>query len=74
VVFTDASFANNANNTSQIGFIIVIADNSGSANIVYWSSIKCKRVTYLVLASKLYVMAYGFNYGAVLKSIIEKIL
>jgi len=43
-------------------------------NIVYWSSIKCKRVTRLVLASKLYAMAYGFDYGAVLKSIIEKIL
>ena len=74
MVFIDTSFANNANNTSQIGFIIAIADNSGSINIVYWSSIKCKRVTHLVLASKLYAMAYGFNYGAVLKSTIEKIL
>jgi len=43
-------------------------------NIVYWSSIKCKRVTRLVLASKLYAMAHRFDYGAVLKSIIEKIL
>jgi len=74
MVFIDASFANNADNTSQIGFIIAIADNSGSMNIVYWSSIKCKRVTCLVLASKLYTIAYRFNYGAVLKSIIEKIL
>jgi len=74
VVFIDAFFANNADNTSQIGFIIAIADNSSSINIVYWSFIKCKRVTCSVLASKLYVMAYRFNYGAVLKSIIEKIL
>jgi len=74
VVFIDASFANNTNNTSQIGFIIAIADNSSSTNIVYWSSIKCKRVTRLVLASKLYAIAYRFDYGAVLKSIIEKIL
>jgi len=74
MVFIDAFFANNANNTSQISFIIVIADNSGSINIVYWSSIKCKRVTYLVLASELYAMAYRFDHGAVLKSIIEKIL
>jgi len=74
MVFIDASFANNADNTSQIGFIIAIADNSGSINIIYWSSIKCKRVTRLVLASKLYVMAYRFDHGAVLKSMIEKIL
>ena len=74
VVFTDASFANNADNTSQIGFVIAIADNSGSANIVHWSSIKCKRVTRSVLASELYAMAHGFDHGAVLKSTIEKIL
>ena len=74
MVFTDASFANNADNTLQIGFVIAIADNSGSVNIVYWSSIKCKRVTRLVLAFKLYAIAYGFNYGTVLKSIIKKIL
>ena len=74
MVFTDASFANNADNTSQIGFVIIITDNSGSANIVYWSSIKYKRVTRSVLAFKLYTMAHRFNHGAVLKSIIKKIL
>ena len=35
IVFIDTSFANNINNTSQIGFIIIIANNSSSANIVY---------------------------------------
>ena len=74
MVFINTSFANNANNTLQISFIIAIADNSNSINIVYWSFIKYKRVTHLILASKLYAMAYRFDYGAVLKSIIEKIL
>ena len=74
MVFTDASFTNNTNNTLQIGFVIVIADNSSSINIIYWSFIKCKKVTHLVLAFKLYVIAYKFNYNVVLKSIIEKIL
>jgi len=74
MVFIDASFTNNANNTLQISFIIAIADNSSSMNIVYWSSIKCKRVTRSVLASKLYAIAHRFNHGAVLKSTIEKIL
>ena len=74
MVFTDASFTNNTDNTLQINFVTVIANNSGSVNIIYWSSIKCKRVTCSVLASKLYAIAYRFNYSAVLKSIIEKIL
>ena len=74
MVFTDTFFTNNTDNTSQISFVIIITNNSGSINIVYWSSIKYKRVTCLILAFELYVMAYRFNYSAVLKSIIEKIL
>ena len=74
VVFTDSSFANNKDNTSQIGFVITIADKNNNANIVHWSSIKCKRVTRSVLASELYGMAHGFDHGAVIKATIEKIL
>jgi hypothetical protein len=74
IVFTDASFANNLDNTSQIGFVITLADGSNNANIIHWSSIKCKRVTRSVLASELYGMAHGFDYGVVLKTTIEKIL
>jgi hypothetical protein len=74
VIFTDSSFANNKDNTSQIGFVIVIADKDNNANIIHWSSIKCKRVTRSVLASELYAMAHGFDHGAVLKSTTEKIL
>ena len=74
MVFINTSFANNTNNTLQISFVIAIADNSNNINIIYWSFIKYKKVTYLILAFKLYAIAYRFNYGAVLKSIIEKIL
>jgi hypothetical protein len=74
VVFINTSFANNTDNTSQIGFVIVIADNSDSVNIVYWSSIKYKRVTHLILASKLYIITHRFNHSIVLKFIIKKIL
>ena len=73
-MFIDASFVNNSDNTSQIGFVIVLADSDNNANIVHWSSIKCKRVTRSVLASELYAMAHGFDHGAVIKSTIEKIL
>ena len=73
-MFTDASFANNKDNTSQIGFIIILVDSDNRANIIYWSSIKCKRVTRSVLASELYGMVYGFDHGAVIKATIERIL
>ena len=70
----DASFANNKDLSLQIGYILILADAIKKANIIYWSSVKCKRVTQSVLASKLYSMAYGFNIGAAIKSTIDKIL
>jgi len=58
----------------QIGYVIVLANTIKKANIVYWSLVKCKRVTWSVLASKLYGTAYGFNIGVAIKSIVDKIL
>ena len=74
VIFTDASFANNHDLSSRIGFVITLVDSDNKANIIHWSSIKCKRVTRSVLASELYAMVHGFDVGAVLKSTIEGIL
>lgn len=81
-VFVDASFANNKDCSSQIGFVIILAneENGGketfkfNGNIVHWSSIKCKRVTRSVLASELYAMVHGFDIGIVIKSTLDKIL
>jgi hypothetical protein len=74
LVFTDASFANNRDLSSQIGYVIVLADATKKANIVYWSSIKCKRVTRSVLASELYGMAHGFDIAVAIKSTVDKVL
>jgi hypothetical protein len=74
VVFTDASFANNFDFASQIGFVITLTDANSKANIIHWSSIKCKRVTRSVLASELYAMAHGFDVGAAVNATLEKIL
>jgi hypothetical protein len=70
LVFTDASFTNNKDLSLQIGFVIALTDRNQSANILHWSLIKCKRVTHSVLALELYALAYGFDIGAVIKSII----
>src|SRR6266536_3680221 len=73
-IFTDASFTNNKDLSSQIGFVIVLTDKNQTANIIYWSSIKCKRVTRSVLALELYALAHGFDISATIKSTIQKIL
>jgi hypothetical protein len=74
LVFTDASFANNKDLSSQIGYVLVLADSSGKGNILHWSSVKCKRVTRSVLASELYAMAHGFDISTAIKSTIDRIL
>ena len=74
LIFTDASFANNRDLSSQIGYILVLADASGAANILHWSSIKYKRVTRSVLASELCAMVHRFDIGALIKATIERIL
>src|SRR6266480_3773063 len=73
IIFTDASFANNKDLSSQISFIIVLADRN-QANILHWSSIKCKRITRSVLAAELYAMSHSFDKEIVIKTTIEKIL
>ena len=73
-MFTDASFANNADLSSQISTVLVLSDDSNKANILHWSSTKCKRVTRSVLASELYAMVHGFDTAGAIKATIDKIL
>ena len=50
---------------------MVLVDLLNKANIVYWSSVKCKRITKSVLAFKLYTMAYSFNISVAIKAIVK---
>ena len=58
----------------QISYVIILANVTKKANIIYWSLIKCKKVTRSVLASKLYRIAYGFNIAVAIKSTVDKVL
>lgn len=68
----DASFANNPDQSSQIGYVIVMTDKHSNANILHWTSVKCKRVPRSVLASELYAMALGFDVATALKSTLDQ--
>jgi hypothetical protein len=73
MIFTDAAFANTFDLHSQIDYVICLTNNI-HANLIHWSSIKCKRITRSVLAAELYAMINGFDVEAVIKSIIERML
>ena len=74
VAFTDSSFANNHDFSSQIGFIIALADVNNNVNVVHWTSVKSRRVTRSVLASELYAMSLGFDAATTIKSTLDQIL
>jgi hypothetical protein len=74
IAFTDSSFANNKDCSSQIGYVLVLADDNNNCNIIHWSSVKCKRVTRSVIASELYAMVHGFDTTCVLKDTLDKIM
>jgi hypothetical protein len=74
IVLTDSSFANNRDLSSQMGYVLALADTAQNANIIHWSSTKCRRVTRSVLASELYGMAHGFDMGAAVKSTVDRAL
>ena len=70
MVFTDGSFANNQDLSSQLGYILTIVNETPIdesfeiyGNLIHWSSTKCKRVTRSVLTSEIYGMVSGFNLG-----------
>ena len=73
-MFIDISFINNKDLLSQIGYVITLTDTTNQANIIHWSSVKCKRITRSVLASELYGMAHGFDISTAIKSTIDRIL
>ena len=74
VVFTDSSFANNRDLSSQIEYVICLANATNKANIIHWSFVKYKRVTRSVLAAELYEMVHEFDLNAVIKGTFTKIM
>ncbi|KAM4056999.1 polyprotein [Hirsutella rhossiliensis] len=81
MVFTDGSFANNKDLSSQLGFVIVLANEEQSpadftirGNVLHWSSTKSKRVTRSVLASEIYGMVNGFDMAIVIATTLQAIV
>lgn len=78
----DASFANNKDMSSQMGYVIVLGNEATPSdssfkirgNIVHWSSIKCKRITRSVLASEIYAMAHGVDIAIAIGGTIDMIM
>jgi hypothetical protein len=64
-----------------MGYVIVLGNERATeesfeftGNIIHWSSVKCKRITRSVLASKVYAMAEGVNIAIAIGTTINRII
>lgn len=87
-VFVDRSFANNKDLSFQIGYVVILANESATGrttetfsttqfkitgNVIHWSSVKCKRGTRSVLASELYGLVNGVNIATAITTTLSMI-
>ena len=88
-IFVDGSFANNKDLSSQIGYEIILANETPqpktdsynqdrtfqlNGNLVHYSSTKSKRVTRSVLASEIYGMVSGVDMAIAINSTLKTML
>jgi hypothetical protein len=80
-IFANESFANNKDLNSQLGFLMVLAHENHlkssfalTGNIMYWSSMECKRIIRNTLASKIYGMVNKVNIGIAFATTLEMII
>ena len=80
-VFVDGSFANNKDFSSQIGYLIILANETFiesnefvvNGNLIHYSSTKSKRVTRSVLASEIYGMVGGVDMAIAINTTLHMI-
>ena len=77
-VFIDGSFVNNKDFSSQIGYLIILINETEGTNkfiikgnLIHYSSTKSKRVTKSVLAFEIYGMVKSVNIAIAINTTIK---
>lgn len=73
-VYADASWANNRDLSSQLGFMVFLVDGSGKCALINWQSKKSRRVTRSTMAAEIFALCNGFDSGFAFKDLVEEIL
>lgn len=71
-MYSDASYADNRDASSQLGYIVFLCDKFGTAQPITWSSHKSKRVTRSVLGSETMALADGFDAAYAIRHDVER--
>lgn len=71
-VYADTSFANNADHTSQLGYIVQVSDKSGKCNILHYASYKSRHLCRSELGAEVYAFADAWDYTYVMSQELEE--
>ena len=74
VVLTDASFANAEGLKSQLGYLILLVDDTGRCNVLHYGSNRCRRIARSVMAAEIQALILGFDYAYLIKDQLDEIL
>lgn len=73
VLMTDASFANAKGFRTQLGYLILLADDEGRCNIIHYGSNRCKRIARSVMAAEIQALVLGFDFAFVIRDMVEEL-
>lgn len=71
--YADASFASNLDLSSQLGFIILLCDDSSRCHVLNFSSRKSRRKVCSIMAGETYAFTAAFDFAYILKHDLERI-
>ena len=74
MLVTDASFANDKELKSQLGYVILMVDKHNNCNILHYGSNRCQRIARSVMAAEVQALILGFDYAFMIKTLVEEIL
>lgn len=60
--------------SSQLGFIIVIADSHGHTNLLHYSSFKSKRVARSAIAAELFALSHPYDVASTIRITFKEML
>lgn len=73
-VYADFSFANNSDLTSQLGYIVLLAEKFGKCNILHYASYRIRRTNRSVLVTEVYAFADAFEFPYRMRHDLENLL
>lgn len=73
LVISDASFANAQVLRIQLGYLFIMADEWGKANIVHFGSSRCKLVTLFVISSEVHALILAFDFAYIISNRLQAV-